>query len=454
MQQRQYICCLFRVGSVVACDIRRECDCSWTRVPKNFSGAFEDPNAKMRMEASSCERNFDEGYLTNAISQMEQLVEKLDGSSHQDPTNPHLIPYAIETHIDSISDDESRRQSRLSPRSVITSRGPSESDSGKLTDRMWALKADLNVSKEEMRALLRSNAGLRQKNVTLTRQAQEAEGKYQSLKNRLRVVRQELHRKSSPPSPPEHKAQVPITALRNDDVAIRALRAQIESLTSNLRMKDSKIAAERDQLEVSKDHARNLESILKILEEEKRNLSESVRYLTAELEYVQQELDKRISDERESSAACAQKINSLAGDLAGVSAKLIDSQNKLNQEVKSNEELVMKLRAVNVELTKARNRSAKQERDLKDALHRAHSVDALGAKNSEELTGLQNSVRVYLNRIRKQEDRIRDLEEQVFEFQKRELVRAPVHVRKGRREDNHNESERTVPPVETLHDMT
>ena len=67
--------------------------------------------------------------------------------------------------------------------------------------------------------------------------------------------------------------------------------------------------------------------------------------------------------------------------------------------------------------------------------------------DSEELNGLRQSARVYLGRIRKQADKIRQLEDHVFELEKRELIRAPVHVRRRRSEES--ETPRAISPVES-----
>ena len=404
------------------------------------------------MEESNRQTKFDEGYLTSAISQMEFLVEKLDGKSPRDSAILRTRESSIDTRNDCASGDESIRPPHISPPSPQSSTSRSVSAFGSVCDRMSTLTANLNVSKEEMRALLRSNATLRHKNVTLTRQVQDSEEKYQSLRNRLRVVRQELHRKSSAPVSSVNNIQVPVAAPKTDEVAIRALRHQIDSLTSTLRKTETKMDEERIKLDAAREKIQMLEAKAKDLEEEKLNLNESVRYLNSEIDYLQQELEKKTSNERVLAAETSRQISSLSEELKTVSSKLIDSQNQLTEEVRTKEELGLKLRSVTVELSKTRNKSAQHERDLKHAIQHAHAVKSSSLTNTEELAGLRNSLRVYLNRIRKQEDRIRDLEEKLFEYQKRELVKAPVYVRKFRRETP--ESERTVSPVETLHDCS
>lgn len=394
--------------------------------------------------------NIHDGYLTDAISQMEHLVEQLDGTAKLSLSNSRLQQHSRQDRPDSPS-DESIQETRNTPRSVRTLGTFSDSPSISLVDRMSTLTANLNVSKEEMRALLRSNAALRHKNVALSKQMQETEDKYNSLKTRLRTLRHELHRKLPPHASSEPQLKTPSVTpslSKDNDVAIRALHNQVESLTSNLKRSEEKVLKGSDDLDLANERIRSLESEIVTLENENNNLGESVRYLNAEVEYLQAELDKKTVTEREIVTESSFKLKSVSEELRTVSSRLEEAQANLDKQVRTNEELLVKLRNSHTELLKVRKKSVNQERELKDVTDRYHALETSKESNTDEISGLRNSLRVYLGRIRKQENKIRELEGVLFEYEKRELIKAPVHVRRH----SGKESERTVSPVETLHD--
>ena len=175
------------------------------------------------MDDMCCDSGHREGYLTNAITQMEQLIDQLDGSNRRSAAIAHLHLSSRDSRVDSLSGDESTPGVRTSPHSDFSIRTCPALSSDHISNRLSTLTANLSVSKEEMRTLLRSNSALRQKNIALSRQAQESEEKYNSLKNRLRIVRQELHKKIAANSNSGNvlsTPQVPSSACKDNDVAV------------------------------------------------------------------------------------------------------------------------------------------------------------------------------------------------------------------------------------------
>jgi chromosome segregation ATPase len=394
-----------------------------------------------------------EGLLTNAIFEMEELVDRLDVNAPGPVTkHPVLTDRIHDRLIDSFSDNESTWHARGTPQSSA-SHGTTQSLSHwELQNRLSTLSAHLNASKEEMKALLRANAALRDKNIILTKKTKESEEKYGTLKERLLVLRREIqrNRKSSDAAEKEHKSDVlpiRIEQTREKDCAIRALRQQIDKLTLNLGRSESSQQMQLEELEIARSSIEKLEKELNSVRDDNMNLRDSAEYLNSEIQYLHQEREDNSSRHLEVVDTFCGKNHTLSEELEKLSENLEKSQNDLEQQTKTNKLLMEKLRDSQLELYLSRKESSKQKIEMKELLKEKQAAQKSMSVGEDELNVLRNSVKVYIGRIRNQADKIRDLDDRIFEYEKRELVKAPVKI--IARTKDRLESARTISPVET-----
>ena len=206
--------------------------------------ALEMDKAANRLELMEFEAHEAEAEMEMARSRLEELKEELEGRKEKEAGLRQEVE-ALDRHTSELSSRMEERRSALEAIRMDLARARAALDERQRTAK--ALIKDLSALKERRQALLKEQAGLKEELSRCDSSLEQAKGRFQSLKERLKAASLDIRAKEE--------------AAENKEEGFRAAEAQLR----DLRHRISLVRERRLNLEAK---AQELASALSSIEEE------------------------------------------------------------------------------------------------------------------------------------------------------------------------------------------
>lgn len=292
--------------------------------------------------------------------------------------------------------------------------------------------AELQLAKEEIKNLLKVNAGLREKNAALMDMNESQQREMEKLKCRMRTIRTEKAKKEALVDEMARKRVSEAQSARGSVCEIETAmgklkeRLRVSHVDMNSARKENRDMAE--QMEELKLHHSATSIAYESCVKENESLREKVKSLEDTLEVKTSELQETFVkiqsfDKSHLRPVSDEVMTSLLSQLADARAEASTARNEAKNAV-------AQLDALRVKCVLALNREKRNRKDLEDMQARGDCEDQPQALIQSLRDKLQVSSGIYLKRIQKLQGTVNDLNDKVFELERRELKRAPVLVRR------------------------
>lgn len=284
--------------------------------------------------------------------------------------------------------------------------------------------AELSVTREEVKNLLRINALLRKKSQQASSEADRNRCEQARLKGRLSILRSENIRLSESIKDMTTQYSADLNNARDATKRAESLlvgsRAELDS--ARLRMQELS-----DQ---SNSIARELEKSRSAFDEQTTRLQELQLYkdrTTEDLKVLELRLTS-IESKKLSQAKSLPQTESLVAQLV---KQLTDAKEESLQAKSELEKYSIQLEDMRRHYTLAINKERQnRKKEIEQECFSLLSATGCLTQSIRRIDPVDNSSAVYLKRIRKLQNTVNDLTEKVTEYERRELRRAPVVVRK------------------------
>ena len=324
------------------------------------------------------------------------------------------------------------------------------------------VEAELQLSREELRNVLKLNAAVRQRNAELIETNESLKGENIKFKGRLAVLRSDISKKNGQlESVSQRQSEEMLTArhsARAKEIECTHLLARTRELQEELR--ESRQNTEsmqtrydyvRADLEMSQSQIREAKETCDKLGFQNVQLREQVQELQGNVKSLHADhqklaVDNKTKDSHETT------ISSLINQLADARADTLSARAETKQVASQLESLKEKFVAsVTRERTLKAELSEARAREVKEA---AEEINTVQAAQLDSLKG------VYMTKFKKMQKTINELNDKIYELERRELTRAPVIVsaRKSARdqkplcieidEESESASVRSLPPIQ------
>jgi len=293
--------------------------------------------------------------------------------------------------------------------------------------------AELQLAKEEIKNLLRLNSGLREKNGELKDMTESQQAEIEKLKSRMLTLRQDKAKKEALVEAVSRKRLIEAQSARGSVFEIESSMGKLRERMKLAQSDTSRLQKEKeslsDQLEELKMHhsatSTAYESCVKENETFRsriQELEETVENKKVELQQSFADYDANTKNQIVSDQVVTNLLSQLADAKAEASAARSETRNALSQ-----------LDNLRLKCVAALNREKRHRQDLEGM---QQSTLVRSGENPNELIQslrdkLQVSSGIYLKRIQKLQGTVNDLNEKVFDLERRQLKRAPVLIRPG-----------------------
>lgn len=331
-----------------------------------------------------------------------------------------------------------------------------------LKQKHTVVEAELQLAREELRNVLKLNAAVRQRNAELVETNESLKGENIKFKGRLAVLRSDISKKNGQlQSVSQRQSEEMLTArhsARAKDIECSHLLVRIRELQEELtewRQKNEGMQTRfdhvRGELEISHSQLREAKETNDKVEFQNEQLRDQVKELHGNVKSLHADhqklaVEKKTNDSHEST------ISSLINQLADARADTLSARAEAKQVATQLESLkekfvasVTRERALKAELSEARVREVKE------------SVEETNTVQAAQLDSLKG---VYMTKFKKMQKTINELNDKIYELERRELTRAPVIVsaRRSTRdlkplcieidEESESASVRSLPPIQ------
>lgn len=295
---------------------------------------------------------------------------------------------------------------------------------GVINVRASTASAELQLARDEVRNLIKVNAAVRERNVHLSSETEKYKADAVRLKKRLSVIRAENSRLSDSLSSVTARESLDMCSARDSarraETACSGLRQQqvvLEAQLAHSKKENVDLSSRVQSLVLESGHLRD--ELMKRADE-KEKLDESVLELEGRLRSIEADRERLVAQPTQAPSVSESLVASLVDQLTQAKEDALHARSESTRAQAELGELRLKcMQAIHRE----RHQRRDLDRSMMSSTVRGESLTRISEPGSQ----------VYLKKIRKMQTVINQLNEQIFELEKRELQRAPVIVRRSSR---------------------
>ena len=300
-----------------------------------------------------------------------------------------------------------------------------------------SLETELRLSQEELRNCLKLNSSLRQRNMELLESSDGVRSENVKLKGRLNVLRSDNSRKADTIQAISKQQCAEISSARQSAREGESITAQLRQRIRTLQDELQQSVSDREKvtrdLEATKGVIEQLNGDLEQSRQATARLMDEGAKTKAKLDAMEARLKDRARDGGQHKQVIARVAPTSIGDetIAALVTQLADARADTASAKQDTKDALSQLDQLKAKLFTTINR----ERNLRAEVDRLRSADERAIVYERDHQSVHAELEagrtVFLKKIQKMQKTINELNEKIFDLERRELKRAPVLVRSG-----------------------